>query len=93
MKKLLLGAVVSVLLVGCGTGEPEVLVEEHPAVGEVSSAIDPRQPVPQFCFGTCSQTPTIERLGHLCTLSSSTCVNGMLTCYYKCIEIEPSPYP
>lgn len=93
MKKLLLGAVVSVLLVGCGTGEPEELVEEHPAVGEVSSAIDPRQPTPQFCFGSCSKYPSHEPLGQLCTLSSQQCLNGILTCYYRCIEIEPSPYP
>lgn len=93
MKKLLLGAVVSVLFVGCGTGEPEELVEEHPAIGELSSEIDSRPPTPQVCFGSCSKSPSYEPLGKLCTLERQSCLNGILTCYYKCIEIEPNPYP
>lgn len=43
---------------------------------------------PQFCVGSCSRTPTIEPLGKLCTLGSSSCKNGVLTCYYNCVDVE-----
>jgi hypothetical protein len=88
MKKFLLGAVVSVLFVGCGTGEPEELVEEYPAISESTSEM----PLLRLCTGSCPLTPSHEPLGKLCTLDRQACNDGILLCYYRCIDIEPRPY-
>ncbi|HZI15511.1 MAG TPA: hypothetical protein VE153_34385 [Myxococcus sp.] len=92
MKKLLWGAAMAVLFVGCGAGEEQELVVEYPPVGSISSELTPRLPTPQLCLGFCPSSPDNEPLGQLCTLSSQQCLNGILTCYYKCVEIEPRPY-
>lgn len=91
MKKSLLGAVMAVFFVGCGAGEVQELVEEYPPVDSSTSELRD-QPPSQFCFGFCPSTPSNEPLGQLCRLSSQACLNGILTCYYSCVELEPRPY-
>lgn len=93
MKKSLLSAVMAVLFVGCGEGEVRELVVEYPPVASISSEMDSRPPSPNICFGYCPTSPDYEPLGQFCTLSSQQCLNGILTCYYSCVEMEPRPYP
>jgi hypothetical protein len=58
------------------------------AVLAVGGCHNPRQPTPNICFGSCPRVPDLEPLGKLCTLDSQACLNGILTCYYKCVDVE-----
>lgn len=46
------------------------------------------EPEPSVCLTRCSDSPTIEPLGQLCHLQSSSCKNSVLTCIYHCEVIE-----
>jgi hypothetical protein len=50
-----------------------------------------REPTP--CIGSCPRVPDLEPLGKLCTLSNSSCQNGILVCYYKCVDVESGRIP
>ncbi|WP_164001172.1 hypothetical protein [Pyxidicoccus caerfyrddinensis] len=94
MKKLLFG-IAAALFIGCGAGEAgEVreLVEEHPPVGSSTSELTTGTKPPSGCLFSCSYRPEFEPLGQLCTLTSSTCVNNVRNCVYKCEVIEANPY-
>lgn len=48
---------------------------------------------PPKCIGGCARVPDLEPLGKLCTLSSSSCKNGVLTCIYSCVDVESGRIP
>lgn len=72
-------------------------MQPNPAVAAIAigiacllsgSCVQTRPPQPNICLTTCTRVPTIEPLGKLCTLQSSSCKNGMRICIYHCEDIE-----
>ena len=45
----------------------------------VGGCLNPREPTPNICFGTCPRIPDLEPLGKLCTLDRQSCQGGILT--------------
>jgi hypothetical protein len=92
VKKLLMGLVAVCALAGCGGPEVKDVVEvigEPPtsAIAASTSGIQNWRP-PAICTGSCPRIPTLEPIGQICTLTNSSCSNGVLTCYYHCEPVE-----